>query len=112
MTNSKRRNVSWKGRNREILITEVARLKGSMNWKMCEIYEDVSRRSEHLFGVHLSATHVQKQASKMHRAENTKSTQTMSMTGWSVMYNGRQITHQVLEQALKMYDMAKMIMHS
>jgi hypothetical protein len=104
----KRTNISWNTLNKTLLRDNInSRRISDPSITMTEVYADIAKSSQKIFGKKMTAKHIQKRASVLGVAPGRRARKTAPArvpSGVTLMFQGRSISEEMLQKALKLYD--------
>lgn len=109
----KRTYLSWNTRNTTLLRDNIMqRRDANPSASISSVYADIAKNSLKIFGKKLTARHVQKRAYSLGVApkirggntQNFSTPRSSDASGVTLMFQGRNITQEMLQKALKLYD--------
>jgi hypothetical protein len=105
----KRTYIAWNTRNKTLLRDNIDHRRISdPRSSMTAVYADIAKNSQKIFGKKLTAKHIQKRAYALGVAPGSRARVTSptraTASGVTLMFQGRSITEEMLQKALKLYD--------
>ena len=104
----KRTYISWNTVNKTLLRDNIDNRRISdPSITMTAVYADIAKSSQKIFGKKLTAKHIQKRAYILGVAPGSRARTTSPAhvpSGVTLMFQGRCITEEMLQKALKLYD--------
>lgn len=107
---AKRTNIAWNTRNIMLLRDNITNRRISdPRASISSVYADIAKNSQKIFGKKLTAKHIQKRAYALGVAPTVRPRMSSSpvhatASGVTLMFQGRSITEEMLQKALKLYD--------